>query len=138
MEGDNRKEERLGKMLVFSTNNQGLKVFQNRNWVLKMGGIRYLLMEESHKTMYFIHPSSTNTYMDLKLYYWWTTMKLDVTKYMAKCVTCTRVKTQHHKPCGSLAPLSLPIGKWENITMYFITKPPRTKGDYDMILVIVD
>ena len=30
LEGDNRKEERLGKTLEFSTNIQGLKVFQNR------------------------------------------------------------------------------------------------------------
>ena len=30
LNGDNRKEERLGKTLVFDTNIQGLKVFQNK------------------------------------------------------------------------------------------------------------
>ena len=30
LEKNDRKEERLGKTLVFGTNNQGLKVFQDR------------------------------------------------------------------------------------------------------------
>ena len=92
LEGDNRKEERLGKTLEFGMNGQGLKVFQNRIWVPKMGGMRDLLMEEAHKTMYSIHPGSTKMYRDLKPYYWLPTMKLDVAKYVAECVTCTRVK----------------------------------------------
>ena len=70
LEKNDRKEERLGKTLVFGTNNQGLKVFQDRIWVPKTGGVRDLLMEEAHKTMYSIHPGSTKMYRDLKPYYW--------------------------------------------------------------------
>ena len=100
----------MGKTLVFGTNGHGLKVFQDRIWVPKSGGIRDLLMEEAHKTMYSIHPGSTKMYRDLKPYYWWPTMKLDVAKYVAECVTCARVKTQHQKPYGSLEPLHVPMG----------------------------
>ena len=32
---NDRKEERLGKTLVFSTNGHGLKVFKDRIWVPK-------------------------------------------------------------------------------------------------------
>nr|KAJ0187438.1 hypothetical protein LSAT_V11C900490520 [Lactuca sativa] len=138
LEKNDRKEERLGKTLVFSTNNQGLKVFQDRIWVPKTGGIRDLLIEEAHKTMYLIHPGSTKMYRDLKPYYWWPTMKLDVAKYVAECVTCARVKAQHQKPYGSLEPLPIPMGKWEDITMDFVTKLPKTRNGHDMIWVVVD
>ena len=92
MEGDNRKEELLGKTLEFGTNSQGLKVFKNRIWVPKGGGMRDLLMEEAYKTMYSIHPGSTKMYGDLKHYHWWSTMKLSVAKYVVDCVTYTMVK----------------------------------------------
>ena len=58
-EKNNKKEERLGKTLVFGVNSHGLKVFQDRIWIPKTGGVRDLLMEEAHKTMYSIHPDST-------------------------------------------------------------------------------
>ena len=57
------------KTLVFDTNGQGLEVFKDRIWVPRMGGVRDLLMEEAHKTMYSIHPSSRKMYRDLKPYY---------------------------------------------------------------------
>ena len=65
-------------------------------------------------------------------------MKLDVAKYVAECVTCARVKAQHQKPYGSLEPLPVPMGKWEDITMDFVSKLPRTKSGNDMIWVVVD
>ena len=58
------------KTLVFDTNGQRLKVFKDRIWVPKMGGVRGFLMEEAHKTMYSIHPGNTKMYRDLKPYYW--------------------------------------------------------------------
>ena len=90
---------------MFGTNNHGLKVFKNKIWVPKIGGIRDLLINESHKTLYSIHPSNTKMYMDLKPYYRWPTMKLEITKYVAECVTCTRINTQHQKRYGNLEPL---------------------------------
>jgi hypothetical protein len=138
LEENGVNEERLGKTLVFEEDNRGLKVFRKRIWVPKLGGIRDLLMEESHKTMYSIHPGSTKMYLDLKPHYWWPTMKIDVATYVAKCVTCSRVKAQHQKPYGNLEPLPVPMGKWDDLTMDFVTKLPKTKKGHDMIWVIVD
>lgn len=53
-------------------------------------------MEKSQKTMYSIHQGNTKMYMDLKPHYWWPTMKLDVAKYVAECVTYASVKNQVH------------------------------------------
>nr|GFB88952.1 reverse transcriptase domain-containing protein [Tanacetum cinerariifolium] len=38
-------------------------------------GIRDMVMHESHKSKYFIHPGSDKMYQDLKKFYWWPNMK---------------------------------------------------------------
>jgi hypothetical protein len=77
-------------------------------------------------------------YQDLKKDYWWPGMKYEIVQYVSKCLTCLQVKAEHQKPYGKIQPLEIPEWKWENITMDFITKLPRTSKGYDAIWVIVD
>ena len=49
-----------------------------------------------------------------------------------------KVKAKHQKPSGLLQQPKIPIWKWEQISMDFITKLPRTSSGYDTIWVIVD
>ncbi|GJW75354.1 putative reverse transcriptase domain-containing protein [Tanacetum coccineum] len=54
-----------------------------------------LIMYESHKLKYSIHPGSDKMYQDLKKLYWWPNMKaLSLNYVVAKCLTCTRVKAE--------------------------------------------
>ncbi|GJT80510.1 putative reverse transcriptase domain-containing protein [Tanacetum coccineum] len=55
-----------------------------------------------------------------------------------ECLTCLRVKAEHQKPSGLLVQPAIPQWKWENITMDFVTKLPRTQSGNDTIWVIVD
>ncbi|GKE21694.1 putative reverse transcriptase domain-containing protein [Tanacetum coccineum] len=48
------------------------------------------------------------------------------------------VKTEHQKPSGLLVQPEIPQWKWDNITMDFVTKLPRTPSGYDTIWIIVD
>lgn len=73
-----------------------------------IGGIREVLLEESHKSRYSIHPGCTKMYRDLKIQYWWPVMKLDAARYVEKSVTCLQVKVEHQRPYGSLQPLDIP------------------------------
>nr|GFB77197.1 reverse transcriptase domain-containing protein [Tanacetum cinerariifolium] len=77
-------------------------------------------------------------YQDLKQLYWWPNMKVDIATYVSKCLTCIRVKEEHQKPSGLLVQPEIPQWKWDNITMDFVTKLPRTSSGYDTISVIVD
>ncbi|GKC46027.1 putative reverse transcriptase domain-containing protein [Tanacetum coccineum] len=48
---------------------------------------------------------------------------------------CLKVKAEHQKPSGLLVQPEIPQWKWDNITMDFITKLPRTSSGYDTIWV---
>nr|GEX17728.1 putative reverse transcriptase domain-containing protein [Tanacetum cinerariifolium] len=65
-------------------------------------------------------------------------MKADIAMYVSKCLTCVKVKAEHQKPSGLLQQLEIPVGKWERITMDFMSGLPRTPSGYDIIRVIVD
>nr|GFC12708.1 putative reverse transcriptase domain-containing protein [Tanacetum cinerariifolium] len=49
-----------------------------------------------------------------------------------------RVKAEHQRPSGLLVQPEIPVWKWDNITMDFVTKLPKSPQGYDTIWVIVD
>ncbi|KAI3810176.1 hypothetical protein L1987_19786 [Smallanthus sonchifolius] len=112
--------------------------FMNRIWVPCFGNLRELVMDEAHKSKYSIHPGSDKMYKDLKELYWWPNMKGEIAIYVGKCLTCSKVKAEHQKPSGLLQQPEIPQWKWEQISMDFITKLPKTSSGYDTIWVIVD
>nr|GEX57599.1 retrotransposon protein, putative, Ty3-gypsy subclass [Tanacetum cinerariifolium] len=116
----------------------GTLCLNNRSWVPCFGDLRTLIMHESHKSKYSIHPGSDKMYQDLKQLYWWPNVKANIATYVSKCLTCSKVKAEHQKPSGLLVQLETPVWKWEKITMDFITKLPKTTNGYDTIWVIVD
>nr|GEV64730.1 putative reverse transcriptase domain-containing protein [Tanacetum cinerariifolium] len=97
-----------------------------------------LIMHESHKSKYSIHPGSTKMYQDLRKLYWWPNIKDDIATYVSQCLTCANAKAKHLKPSGLLQQQEIPEWKWENVTMDFVTGLPRTPSGYDSIWVIVD
>ncbi|GJX84988.1 putative reverse transcriptase domain-containing protein [Tanacetum coccineum] len=50
-----------------------------------------LVMHESHKSKYSIHPGSDKMYQDLKQLYWWPNMKANIATYVSKYLTCTDI-----------------------------------------------
>ncbi|GJU51820.1 putative reverse transcriptase domain-containing protein [Tanacetum coccineum] len=49
-----------------------------------------------------------------------------------------KVKDEHQRPSGLLVQPDIPQWKWDNITMDFVTKLPKSSQGYDTIWVIVD
>ncbi|GJY97393.1 putative reverse transcriptase domain-containing protein [Tanacetum coccineum] len=78
----------------------GTLCLNGRSWLPCYGDLRTLIMHESHKLKYSIHPSFDKMYQDMKLLYWWPNMKADIATYVSKCLTCLRVKAEHQKPSG--------------------------------------
>ncbi|GJV67036.1 putative reverse transcriptase domain-containing protein, partial [Tanacetum coccineum] len=136
----NVKKENLGRMQkqIFEIRTNGIRYHDKRIWLPLHGGLRDLIMHESHKSKYSIHPGSTKMYQDLKRLYWWPNMKADIATYVEKCLTCAKVKAEHMKPSGLLQQPEIPEWKWEKVTMDFVSGLPRTPSGYDSIWVIVD
>ncbi|GJU51680.1 putative reverse transcriptase domain-containing protein [Tanacetum coccineum] len=116
----------------------GTLCLNGRSWIPCFGDLRELIMNESHKSKYSVHPGSDKMYQDLKKLYWWPNMKAEIATYVSKCLTCAKVKAEYQKPSGLLVQPVIPVWKWENITMDFVTKLPKTTSGQDTIWVIVD
>ncbi|GKB58334.1 putative reverse transcriptase domain-containing protein [Tanacetum coccineum] len=65
-------------------------------------------------------------------------MKAEIATYVSKCMTYAKVKAEYQKPSSLLVQPIIPVWKWENITMDFVTKLPKTTSGQDTIWVIVD
>ncbi|GJR95818.1 putative reverse transcriptase domain-containing protein [Tanacetum coccineum] len=148
---ENIKNEDVGGMLVENAKNpeairteklepraDGTLCLNGRSWLPCYGDLRTVIMHESHKSKYSIHPGSDKMYQDMKKLYWWPNMKADIATYVSKCLTCAKVKAEHQRPSGLLVQPKIPEWKWDNITMDFVTKLPKTSQGYDTIWVIVD
>ncbi|GJU16538.1 putative reverse transcriptase domain-containing protein [Tanacetum coccineum] len=80
--------------------------FRRLNWLPCYGDLRSVIMHESHKSKYSIHPGSERF---------------------------TKVKDEHQRPSGLLVQPAIPEWKWDNIMMDFITKLPKSSHGFDTI-----
>ncbi|GJV10538.1 putative reverse transcriptase domain-containing protein [Tanacetum coccineum] len=148
---ENIKKEDVGGILVENSKDpeklrtekleprtDGTMCLNARSWLPCYGDLRTVIMHESHKSKYSIHPGSDKMYQDMKKLYWWPNMKANIATYVSKCLTCAKVKAEHQRPSGLLVQPEIPQWKWDNIMMDFVTKLPKSSQGYDTIWVIVD
>jgi ribonuclease HI len=133
-----KTQNSVGKAPDFRVDNQGTLWFKKRLCVPKQGHFCQTILDEAHSSAYSIHPGTTKMYLDIKEKYWWDGMKGDIARFVAECDVCQRIKAEHQKPSGKLQPLPIPVWKWDEVGMDFITGLPRTKNGHDSIWVIVD
>nr|GEY48182.1 putative reverse transcriptase domain-containing protein [Tanacetum cinerariifolium] len=140
MKGENVKAKNFRRLIksIFEFSPDGTRCFKNHVWLSLFDGLRDLVMHESHKSKYSIHPGSDKMYKDLKPLYWWPNMKADIAMYVSKCLTCTKVKAEHQKPSGLLQEPKILVWKWERITIDLVSGLLRTPSGSNTIWVIVD
>nr|GEX79961.1 putative reverse transcriptase domain-containing protein [Tanacetum cinerariifolium] len=68
----------------------GTLCLNGRSWLPCYGDLRSVIMNESHKSKYSIHPGSEKMYQDMKKLYWWPNMKPNIATYVSKCLTCAK------------------------------------------------
>ncbi|GKE37837.1 putative reverse transcriptase domain-containing protein [Tanacetum coccineum] len=143
---ENIKNEDVGGMLVEHAKNpeairtekleprtDGTLCLNGRSWLPCYGDLGNVIMHESHKSKYSIHPGSDKMYQDMTKLYWWPNMKADIATYVSRCLTCAKVKAEHQRPSGYLVQPKIPEWKWDNITIDFVTKLPKSSQGYDTI-----
>ncbi|GJW27057.1 putative reverse transcriptase domain-containing protein [Tanacetum coccineum] len=101
---ENIKSEYLGGMIEKKLESRADETLclKNKSWLPCFGDLRDLIMHDSHKSKYSIHPGSDKMYQDLKKLYLWPNMKADIATYVSKYLTCSMVKAEHQKPSGLL------------------------------------
>nr|GEW13043.1 hypothetical protein [Tanacetum cinerariifolium] len=83
-----RREENYGTEYLcgmiknLELHTDGMLCLRNRSWIPCFGNLRTLIMHESHKSKYSIHPRSDKMYQDLKKLYWWPNMKGEIATYV--------------------------------------------------------
>nr|GEY18402.1 retrotransposable element Tf2 [Tanacetum cinerariifolium] len=60
----------------------GTLYYLDRIWVPLKGDVRTLIMDDAHKSKYFVHPRADKMYYDLRDRYWWPGMKKDIAVYV--------------------------------------------------------
>ncbi|GKC14905.1 putative reverse transcriptase domain-containing protein [Tanacetum coccineum] len=95
-------EDLFGMIKKLEPHADGTLCLKNRSWISCFKDLRALIMHESHKSKYSIHPRSYKMYHDLKKLYWWPNMKAKIVTYVSKCLTYAKVKAEHQKHSGLL------------------------------------
>ncbi|GJS97367.1 putative reverse transcriptase domain-containing protein [Tanacetum coccineum] len=111
---ENIKSEDVGGMLVenakfpeaireqkLEPRADGTLCLNGRSWLPCYGDLRTVIMHESHKSKYSIHPGSDKMYQDMKK----AILVAQHERYIAtyeQCLTCAKVKAEHQRPSGLL------------------------------------
>ncbi|GKA61380.1 putative reverse transcriptase domain-containing protein [Tanacetum coccineum] len=115
----------------------GTLCLNGRSWLPCYRGLRSVIMHESYKSKYSIHPGSEKMYQDMKNLICWPNMKAE-SPLMLQCLTLQRSRPNIKGHRRLFIQTSNTLGKWDNITMDFITKLPKSSQGFDTIWVIVD
>ncbi|CAN6727007.1 unnamed protein product [Malus baccata var. baccata] len=102
----------------------GMLMQDKRMYVPNNEELKKEILDEAHISAYAMHLGGTKMYHTIRPFYYWP--------------VCQQVKAERKKPFGLMQPLPVPQWKWENITMDFVYKLPRTRNGYDGVWVIVD
>ncbi|KAM1302325.1 hypothetical protein ACFX2H_013265 [Malus domestica] len=116
----------------------GLLMQENRMYVSNNEELKKEILDEAHCSAYAMHPGGTKIYHTIRPFYYWLGMKREIAEYVSRCIVCQQVKAERKKHFGQMQPLPVPQWKWENITMDFVYKLPRTRNGFDGVWVIVD
>ena len=126
------------KETEFTVNENGVLYYKDRVCVPDYNDLRKSILEEAHSGSFAIHPGSTKMYRDLRMSFWWSGMKRDVSEFVTKCLVCQRVKAEHQVPSGLLQPIRIPEWKWDRKTMDFVVGLLLTGRRHDSVWVVID
>ncbi|GJX16278.1 putative reverse transcriptase domain-containing protein [Tanacetum coccineum] len=140
---ENIKNEDVGGMLVENAKNpeairteklepcaDGTLCLNGRGWLPCYGDLRTVVLHESYKSKYFIHPGSDKMYQDIKKLYWWPNMKAGIATYVSKGLTCAKVKAEHQRPSGLLVQPKY-LNEGDNDHNGFVTNFLSRRKGYD-------
>ncbi|GJV78522.1 putative reverse transcriptase domain-containing protein [Tanacetum coccineum] len=107
---------------IIEHRSDGALYYLDRIWVPLKGDVRTLIMDEAHKSKYFVHPGADKMYYDLRDRYWWPGMKKDIVVYVwyvIGVVTLRALVRAGDKTSGDASSGELPIWVMMNPSSMF-------------------
>ena len=101
-------------------------------------GIRQMVFDALHSTPFAGHKGRHATCKLIKRDFYWPGMDADISAWIQVCPPCQRNKGSNRQPAGLLQPLPVPVRRWSDVSMDFITHLPLTRSGHTAIFVVVD
>jgi hypothetical protein len=142
-ETDPKAQQMLARLTVLSPDEEGYSLHQgvirlhNRIWIGSNIALQTKLISALHQSAVWGHSGVTATFQRVKKLFTWTGLKSSVEDYVRQCQICQQSKHELIKPAGTLQPLPVPTGPWDDISMDFVDGLPKSDG-YNSIMVVVD
>nr|GEU43941.1 putative reverse transcriptase domain-containing protein [Tanacetum cinerariifolium] len=123
------KEDLHGMINKLESRADGTLCLNNQSWISCFGDLRALIMHESHKSKYSIHPGSDMIYQDMKKLYWWPNIKAEITTYV-KDDTLEKLTRQYLKEVVSKheVPVSIISDRNGKFTSHFLKSLNKALG----------
>ena len=101
------------------------------------GSTQDFLIWELHGGGLAGHFGVTKTLQAVEARYYWPNLRRDVRRLLGRCSTCT-VGKMTKQNTGLYLPLPVPSAPWQDVSIDFVLGLPRTRRQFDAVLVIVD
>ena len=102
--------------------------YRDRIFLTEGSQLKKKILQASHDSPLFGHQGFTKTYWAIRERFTWKGLKEDMLQHIRECEVCQRNKGEMNHPAGLLQPLPISKGKWESISMDFITGLPMVQG----------
>jgi hypothetical protein len=100
--------------------------------------VKQTILAECHDTPYACHVGRSKMLHNVRKNFWWPGMANDVSRFVASCDSCQRVKPNNRAHVGLLQPLPVPGNTWDSVSMDLVVSLPQTAAGYTAIAVFVD
>ncbi|KAG8235303.1 hypothetical protein J437_LFUL014942 [Ladona fulva] len=98
---------------------------------------RSALLEENHDNPTGGHLGLYKTYNRLRRFYFWPSMKGDVSRHIKRCKSCQQYKTERKKNAGEMQPKDL-TPPWSIVATDIVGPLPRSRTGHRYVLVFLD
>ena len=116
---------------------QDLWFYKGKIYISPSNSLRQRLFHYLHSSPSAAHPGRDATLEAVRRFYFWSTLRQDIERWVRECDICQRMKIRPKKPHGFLKPIDVTPGFWEVVTSDLITGLPPCKG-FDAIWTATD
>ena len=122
---------------------EGLQIPEIKGRLYVPRSLRHWMVQRHHDDTAQGHPGVSKTVELLSRNYYFPGMRKEAERYISKCQNCQLNKHRTHAPYGHIQYAKIADYPWQDITMDFIVKLPKSEdiasgAKYDSILVVVD